>query len=133
MHAIIHPTISPYTHPPHIHPPTPSISPIPILFSFSSSSFFSSSFSSPSFSSSSSYYSTYSFLHPPTSIHFRSIPLHSAPAPAIPPRNPPSTNPSVHQPHTMHASESTDSRQRPAIGFRYLYKHNVTTSYYYTV
>src|SRR6218665_911705 len=120
MHAIIHPTISPYTHPPHIHPPTPSthpsIYPISILFSFSSSSsFFSSSFSSPSFSppSFSSYYPPYSFLHPPTSIHFHSIPLHSAPVPAIPPRNPPSTNPSVHQLHTMHASESTDSHQLP--------------------
>src|SRR6218665_3673552 len=117
MHAIIHPTISQYTHPSHIHPLTtsthPSIYPISILFSFSSSSFFSSSFSSPSFSSYSfsSYYSTYSFLHPPTSIHFRSIPLHSAPAPAIPPRNTLSTTPSVHQPHTMHASESTDSHQ----------------------
>src|SRR6218665_3622661 len=61
-------------------------------------------------------------LSPSSYLHFRSIQLHSALAPTIPPRNSPFTNPSVHQPHrpTMDESEATVSRQLPTTGIHYL-------------
>src|SRR6218665_842156 len=61
-------------------------------------------------------------LSPSSYLHFRSIQLHFALAPTIPPRNSPFTNPSVHQPHrpTMDESEATVSRQLPTTGIHYL-------------
>src|SRR6218665_1575326 len=175
MHAIIHPTICPYTHPPHIHPSTlcthpPNQSPTTTIHShhspthpfnhhpFIHASTNPSTHPSTQLSTPSIYSSIYPHSHPlllllllflllflllllllvlvflfllllfhvllsPSSyLHFRSIQLHSALAPTIPPRNSPFTNPSVHQPHrpTMDESEATVSRQLPTTGIHYL-------------